>query len=688
MDQIQALICLDDQLSRASNAHKQQSLLRYETRNAGKRKTIVPQAEYQNSEGNTESIYAASEHEESDSESLPSPPARRQKKTVPPSCRVPRPALPTPPTTEPSQTTPETLLNTADIPSVTDEVTTDLLRPQASFRKQPKERIKKGDGKELFSYSRHPCGDEPGKKRGKRICHGIKLSTLPEPLVGPIDKLLGGEKLKKQAEVAFQNQLRNLVDANAAKELLITLITRNHLPFRFVEHQEFHQPIAMFNPAAADILVKGHTTVARHIERLYHLQQDQLRQSIAQFKSQIHFTTDSWTSNYGNLEPLAVTGRWVTPDGRLSKALLNLHNLPDGHAGKLTAPYLFKTIKSLGIKNPGYITSDNASCNDTMMAELSKLLASIDIDWDPVQCRTRCFGHQNNLIPQAFWNHATEEAIEHARVYNPNDVAAVIARKDTGWAADQSVRLLECLMKTMKTTSAIIAMDYLRVHYDEATTEHAGNTPFLTALQSSRYVYESWYAVNDRTPAYQSAILLHPSYRLAYVDHHWPDDWIDKAKQAARSLYKRQYYKPPLPAPTPISTSPQAKRGFKDWKQSITLVRKVTDEFDHFVRGDPLPIDNPLQWWLEAQQQRQYPNLARMAIDILSVNPMSAESERVLSSFRRAIPWDRAQISAEHVEMVECLKSWKKHQKFDELPVQDAEYVDIEELCSDDEVAV
>lgn len=221
---------------------------------------------------------------------------------------------------------------------------------------------------------------------------------MPEPLVGPIDKLLGGEKLKKQAELAFQNQLRNLVDANAANELQITLITRNHLPFRFVEHQEFHQLIAMFNPAAADILVKGHTTVARHIERLYHLQQDQLRQSIAQSKSQIHFTTDSWTSNYGNLKPLAVTGRWVTPDGRLSKALLNLHNLPDGHAGKLTAPYLFETIKSLGIKNPGYITSDNASCNDTMMAELSKLLASIDIDWDPVQCRTRCFGHQNNLI--------------------------------------------------------------------------------------------------------------------------------------------------------------------------------------------------------------------------------------------------------------------------------------------------
>lgn len=41
--------------------------------------------------------------------------------------------------------------------------------------------------------------------------------------------------------------------------------------------------------------------------------------------------------------------------------------------------------------------------------------------------------------------------------------------------------------------------------------------------------------------------------------------------------------------------------------------------------------------------------------------------------------------------MVERLKSWKKHQKFDELPVHnaelDAEYIDTDDLCSDDEVA-
>jgi hypothetical protein len=152
------------------------------------------------------------------------------------------------------------------------------------------------------------------------------------------------------------------------------------------------------------------------------------------------------------LELLAVTGRWVTPDGKLSKALLNLHNLPEGHAGKLTAACLFETIQSLRIKNPGYITSDNATCNDTMMAELSRLLDTIDIVWDPVQYRTRCFGHQNNLILQAFWNHTTEEAVEKARETNLEDPVAVLARKDTGLPADQSVQLLECLMKTIKGT--------------------------------------------------------------------------------------------------------------------------------------------------------------------------------------------------------------------------------------------
>jgi hypothetical protein len=49
-----------------------------------------------------------------------------------------------------------------------------------------------------------------------------------------------------------------------------------------------------------------------------------------------------------------------------------------------------------------------------------------------------------------------------------------------------------------------------------------------------------------------------------------------------------------------------------------------------------------------------------MAIDILSIPPMSDEPERVFSRARRTVSWDRGQIEPETIEMRECLKHWKK----------------------------
>jgi hypothetical protein len=49
-----------------------------------------------------------------------------------------------------------------------------------------------------------------------------------------------------------------------------------------------------------------------------------------------------------------------------------------------------------------------------------------------------------------------------------------------------------------------------------------------------------------------------------------------------------------------------------------------------------------------------------MAIDILSIPPMSDELERVFSGARRMVMWDRGQIVVETIEMRECLKHWKR----------------------------
>lgn len=58
----------------------------------------------------------------------------------------------------------------------------------------------------------------------------------------------------------------------------------------------------------------------------------------------------------------------------------------------------------------GSITSDNATCNDTMMHQMQDSLQDLGTEWDAVQHRTRCFGHQINLSPQALFAASTSEA--------------------------------------------------------------------------------------------------------------------------------------------------------------------------------------------------------------------------------------------------------------------------------------
>lgn len=67
---------------------------------------------------------------------------------------------------------------------------------------------------------------------------------------------------------------------------------------------------------------------------------------------------------------------------------------------------------------------------------------------------------------------------------------------------------------------------------------------------------------------------------------------------------------------------------------------------------------NPREWWQETTQRKVYPNLSRMALDLLSIPAMSAEVERLFSSCKITITDRRNRIGIEAVEAIECLKSW------------------------------
>jgi hypothetical protein len=83
------------------------------------------------------------------------------------------------------------------------------------------------------------------------------------------------------------------------------------------------------------------------------------------------------------------------------------------------------------------------------------------------------------------------------------------------------------------------------------------------------------------------------------------------------------------------------------------------DEFERFINARPIRITvPPLEWWAREEQRREYPRLHIMALDLLSIPPLSDKIEGIFSGVRRAIPWERGSLLMETVQKQELMGSW------------------------------
>ena len=63
---------------------------------------------------------------------------------------------------------------------------------------------------------------------------------------------------------------------------------------------------------------------------------------------------------------------------------------------------------------------------------------------------------------------------------------------------------------------------------------------------------------------------------------------------------------------------------------------------------------------MQEQQQKRWPRLSILALEVLSIPGMSDKPERVFSGARRTISWERSHLEPEVVAYTECLKDWKE----------------------------
>ena len=177
---------------------------------------------------------------------------------------------------------------------------------------------------------------------------------------------------------------------------------------------------------------------------------------------------------------------------------------------------------------------------------------------------------------------------------------------------------------------------------------------------------------------YAAALILHPSHRTRYIEVNWPKKWVKSTLEKVRKLWEDYREAAPLPTSS-ISTSydkrlnePRELNTFDQIAQSLKQVARPAsqDEYEDYNSGEPYELStgvSALTWWCHDIRRQRYPRLSYMAIDILSIPAMSDEPERVFSGARRTVSWERAQMGAENLERVKCLKHWKRSGISDEI---------------------
>jgi hypothetical protein len=194
------------------------------------------------------------------------------------------------------------------------------------------------------------------------------------------------------------------------------------------------------------------------------------------------------------------------------------------------------------------------------------------------------------------------------------------------------------------------------------------------SIEMGWFILNKYYELTDTVPVYAAAMLLDPSKRTRYLIQNWPVQWHQKALDAIQRIWEDKYKNLPLEPSKDnlmdadgLPASPERPKNELDrLKRSLQVeMGSLTDDDDVqlFINARPIAIKplTPLEWWCLPEQRQHYPRLHRMAIDILSIPPSSAEPERTFSGARRTQSWDRLRMTAENLERLECIGNWLRN---------------------------
>jgi hypothetical protein len=168
------------------------------------------------------------------------------------------------------------------------------------------------------------------------------------------------------------------------------------------------------------------------------------------------------------------------------------------------------------------------------------------------------------------------------------------------------------------------------------------------------------------------ALILNPTMKQGYLKDIllWKDEWVDSVMQCFHSSYV--FYKEKNGnvnvtasgnAPMTTTSSTSTERGSQDYKEYLNelkrkrgvVVSKSVEEYIRYFNSPELEAgSNVMDFW--KANLPNYPILAAMAKDYLTVQASSVSAERAFSSGTDLVTSDRCSLSGEVIEKTQFLK--------------------------------
>lgn len=190
------------------------------------------------------------------------------------------------------------------------------------------------------------------------------------------------------------------------------------------------------------------------------------------------------------------------------------------------------------------------------------------------------------------------------------------------------------------------------------------DVPSFSSLQSSiKYAIdklEKYIEILDETPAYWTALILHPGRRIKWVRMFYRNEDSHRIQQIQRRFitYFDEHYAAAEPPLTQSQTPEQPSEvdGFGHDFYDNPSINDVVDEVGEYLRGSVLPVDDPVRWWKE--KASDFPRLSKMALEILSIPPCATECERTFSLTKLTIGSQRHSTGDDTLSELQCMRNW------------------------------